>query len=543
MKKRIKTLLLSVLTEKNAIITEEIGICSIAAYLRKENFDVELINSSRKYLDLERIYEMKPDLIGLPVYSTTEKVVYEVCKKIKEKVPNTKICFGAYWPTLCGDILMEKYPMVDFIIKGEGEIVFKNLVTAMENDSGYSNVKGLLYRDGDKIIENEREALIEDLDSLPFPERDLLRNNMLKYAYISTSRGCKANCSFCWHNDFWGTNGKNQWRGRSPENVVREVKQIVDEYNVNRFWFIDDSFEDCNKSCPNRMWEIAEKIIENNLHISYETYFRAEVYKQFDEKKIKLLKDSGFVGTIFGIESGNAEDLKLYNKPATAEDNYNTIKYFRDNDIAIDIGFINFNPYSTIKRLSENVDYLEKTCFASVLYYLVERCGITKFSNIYYKVKGDGLIINDDIDSCHSYRYVDEDVGKLSVYLYFKYHENENSKEYFYSKKIGSYIREEFKLLNHIKRQFPEFLSTIKAHEDYAWEVLHKVNKNNAKCFRELLSMTEGGWNKDKADKITEEYWNLKYFKSTSDDLERNRLSLYLKLNKAGIEPQQYFNI
>lgn len=543
MKKRVKTLLLSVLTEKNAIITEEIGICSIAAYLRKENFDVELVNSSRKYLDLERIYEMKPDLVGFPVYSTTEKIVYEVCKKIKEKLPDTLICFGGYWPTLCAENLMQKYPMVDFIIKGEGEVVFKNLLTVLENEGDLGDVKGLVYRKNYEICENEREKLIEDLDSLPFAERDLLRNNMLKYAYISTSRGCKANCSFCWHNQFWGTTPKNQWRGRSTDNVVKEIKHIVDEYKVNRFWFIDDSFEDCNSTCPNRMWEIAEKIIANNLNISYETYFRSEVYKLFDDKKMKLMKDSGFVGTIFGIESGNQEDLKLYNKIASAEDNYNTIKYFRDNDIAIDIGFINFNPYSTFKKLNENIDYLEKTYFASVLYYIVERCGITKFSNIYYKVKGDGLLIEDNINNCHSYRYINENIGKLSDYLYYGYHENENSKEYFYSKKIGSYIREEFKLLNHIKRQFPEVADMIRKHEDMAWETLHKINKSNSQCFRELLSMTEDGWNRDKADKITNEYLNLNYLKSNSDELEKNRLSLYLKLDKKGIQPNQYFNI
>lgn len=539
----MKTLLLSVLTEKNAIITEEIGICSIAAYLKGKGCDVELINSSRQYLDFQAIYNIKPDLIGIPVYSTTEKIIYEVCTKIKENLPEVQFCFGGYWPTLCSENLMEKYSLIDYIIKGEGEIVFYNLVKALSEGISVENIKGLVYRKDNKIYSNEREELIEDLDTLPFPSRDLLKNNMLKYAYISTSRGCNANCSFCWHTQFWNTNSKNQWRGRTPENVIKEIKHIVDEYKVNRFWFIDDSFEDCNKDCPNRMWEIAEKIIESNLHISYETYFRAEVYKRFDEKKMKLLKDSGFVGTIFGIESGNQEDLKLYQKIASVEDNLNTIKYFRDNDIAIDIGFINFNPYSTIEKLSDNIDYLEKTYFASVLYYMVERCGITKFSKIYYKVKEDGLLIEDKINNCYSYKYVNEDIGKLSDYLYYKYHDNENSREYFHAKKIGSYIREEFKLLKHIKRQYPDIANIVKEHEDRAWNVLKKVNKSNSQCFRELLSMTKSEWNENKAEEITEEFLNLDNLKKSSYELEKNRLSLYLKLNRLGIKPEQYFNI
>ena len=94
----------------------------------------------------------------------------------------------------------------------------------------------------------------------------------------------------------------------------------------------------------------------------------------------------------------------------------------------MDIGFINFNPYSTFERLHKNVDFLEETVFASVLYYLVERCGITKFSKIYDRVNADGLLLQSTDTGCYSYRYTHEEIGKLSDFLYYRYHENEGSK-------------------------------------------------------------------------------------------------------------------
>ena len=546
-KKKTKILLLSVLTEKNAIITEEIGICSIAAFLEKDGFEVALINSTRSYLDFEQIYKAKPDLIGVTMYSTTENVVFETCKTIKEKLPDVKFTIGGYWPTLYGKKLLEKYSLYDYAICGEGELAFRDLANAIEFGRDVSTIGNLLYRENNRIIENQRQELIEDLDSLPFPRRDLLLNNKLKYAYISTSRGCMASCSFCWHENFWGTKGHNRWRGRSPQNIVAEIKEIVDKYGVNRFWFIDDSFEDYDKGNSNRMWDIAQLIVDEGLDITYETYFRSEVYKRFDDEKMKLIKDSGLVGIVFGTESGNEEDLKLYNKPASVIDNLRSIEYFRENDIAVDIGFINFNPYSTFENLRKNIDFLEKTKFASVLYYIVERCGITEFSSLYYKLKEDDLLIKEENLGCYSYHYVNEDIGKLSKFLYYKYHENENSKEYFYAKKIGSIIREEFKIINYLKRSFGEQSDVIRQiiieNENRAWEYLERINSSNAQCFRELLDMAEKGFSQTSAENITEKYLNLDYIKEISGLLEKNRLGLYMRLKNEGVPPEMYFNL
>jgi len=262
---------------------------------------------------------------------------------------------------------------------------------------------------------------------------------------------------------------------------------------------------------------------------------------------MKPILDQRYIKNLIVTESGNEHDLKLYNKPASVIDNLRSIEYFRENDIAVDIGFINFNPYSTFDNLRKNIDFLEKTKFASVLYYIVERCGITEFSAIYFKLKDDGLLIEEDNLGCYSYHYLNEDIGKLSNYLYYKYHENENSKEYFYAKKIGSIIREEFKIIKYLKRSFGKNSEVIKQiiidNENRAWGYLEKINYSNAQCFRELLDMTEKGFCLTDAERITEKYLNLEYIKGISGLLEKNRLGLYMRLKKEGVPPDLYFSL
>src|SRR5699024_11016396 len=220
------------------------------------------------------------------------------------------------------------------------------------------------------------------------------------------------------HRHFWGTNRDNCWRGCSPQYIVGEVKQLVEEHGINRFWFIDNSFEDHAPGDKDRMINIAQGIIDSKVNISYETYFRAEVYKRFTPESIEIMRQSGLVGTIIGIESGNKEDLLLYRKRASVEDNYKVIEFFRNNGIAVDIGFINFNPYSTFEKLRKNAEYLYKTKYGSALYYFVERCGITSFSDILQQVKSDGLLLDSHESSPYAYRYECDSVGKLSDFLY-----------------------------------------------------------------------------------------------------------------------------
>ena len=191
--------------------------------------------------------------------------------------------------------------------------------------------------------------------------------------------------------------------------------------------------------------------------------------------------------------------------------------------------------------MRKNAEYLYKTKYGSALYYFVERCGITSFSDILQQVKSDGLLLDSHESSPYAYRYECDSVGKLSDFLYYRFHGNEDSKEYFYAKKIGSIIREEFKLLNHIKRHYAETVPIVEATEELFWENIEKVNEHNTKGFLELVDLAEYGWDQKKAEEIANAYWNLQIMHEMSNKVEYIRLKLYMDLRKLGVSPNEYF--
>jgi anaerobic magnesium-protoporphyrin IX monomethyl ester cyclase len=161
-----------------------------------------------------------------------------------------------------------------------------------------------------------------------------LYSNKIKTASIFTSRGCTRNCSFCLSRDFW-----KKWRGRNPELVAAEINEIVEKTNIRRFIFQDNSFEDPGFD-KERMKNIAHFIKQLPKKITFYTMMRAEAYKVLDTETIEDLKEAGWASVLLGIEAGNDADLKLFNKTATLDDNYKSIRYFRNNGIRPYIGFM-----------------------------------------------------------------------------------------------------------------------------------------------------------------------------------------------------------
>lgn len=196
--------------------------------------------------------------------------------------------------TFSGKELLEKYPHIDFAIQGEGEITFLELVEALDAKKNLSDVLGIVYRFGNKVVENKSRPLIDNLDMLPFPDRDQFEqhNGKFQYVRLSTSRGCLGHCGFC--SSFAGRHQEGpRWRGRSPKNVVDEIEMLVKKYDFHTYDFVDSTFEDPGYKGKIRIEAIAREIINRNLDIFYNCCFRAENWSEKDNDLLRLLVDSG----------------------------------------------------------------------------------------------------------------------------------------------------------------------------------------------------------------------------------------------------------
>lgn len=398
--------------------TEHVGIGYLSAYLRKYNHTVKVLEIKEQDIQNEKKYipaltDCK--LIGFTTTCVTMKNIIHLVDIIKKHIPDSYIAFGGHMATFSGKNLLEKYTKIDFAMQGEGELTFLELVEALENKKDLSGVLGIVYRDKNKVVENKSRPLIDDLDMLPFPDRDQFEQHDGKVQYIrlSTSRGCLGHCGFC--SSFAGRYQSGPcWRGRSPKNVVDEIEMLVKKYNFHTYDFVDSTFEDPGYKGKLRIEAIAREIIDRKLDIFYNCCFRAENWSEKDTDLLKLLVDSGLEKVNIGFESGNDRGLKILNKRATMADNWRTIKTLRHFPfIYITFGFIMLHPYSTLQDVQDNAKFLHDTGIGQVIRHYFWMLEIYPGTPLEEQLKRDNLLDKqyEIDDGMYMYRFQNPEVS------------------------------------------------------------------------------------------------------------------------------------
>ena len=169
----LKTMLIAVCNDSINVAWEEIGICYIASYLRQNGYEVSLMQKKEEDIDFSFIEKLNPDIIGFTIYEGSKKSTFNTAFKIKQRLPGVLMCGGGAYPTYCYEELLQEAPFFDFAIRGEGERTFLELLRRIENGENLCGLKGLVYRHSDKIVVNDEQNLIEDLNILTFPARDI----------------------------------------------------------------------------------------------------------------------------------------------------------------------------------------------------------------------------------------------------------------------------------------------------------------------------------------------------------------------------------
>jgi len=307
-------------------LTEEVGLYPpmgllyIASYARKMHgarVQIEILDAQVEKMNYKQIRQYladkKPDVVGISCMTFLLIDALKVARTAKEVDPQIHVIIGGTHPSIYPEEMLSQSE-IDMIVRGEGEYVFSEFLAAYESGKSYAGIKGLGYKKNGKNILNPSREFIEDLDRLPFPDRDFLPYK--KYYNVLgkgrevmtgllTSRGCPFNCIFCTPKD-----GKI-CRMRSPENVVREIEECYAK-GITDFDIIDDTFI-INKK---RTIAIADLIIKRGLKITMDVRARVDTVNQ---EVLDKIARAGCTRIRFGVESGDPEILKNLRKGITIE--------------------------------------------------------------------------------------------------------------------------------------------------------------------------------------------------------------------------------
>lgn len=330
----------------------------LAAVLLEKGYQPAIVEGYMERLDYNtiesRIADHKPEVLAIHlVYNWEDNHnLYAFISKIKAKYNIGHVTVYGYYPTFAYEEILARCPEIDTCMLGENEITITRLMETLPN---YEGLLGLAYRSPKGITASKGE-LIRDLDSLPFPIRKATSYPGGE-VNIFGSRGCYGGCTFCYINPYYGAEEMHcaKWRGRSPENIIAEIDQIIAETNYRYFYFTDPNFYGPGKAGKERVLKLAALLKERHIRFGIEA--RAN---DIEPETTKALVDAGLQHILVGLESGKNESLKRLNKLTTVADNENALAVLRQAGIEPSVGFIMFEPDSTIDDLKINLDFLKR---------------------------------------------------------------------------------------------------------------------------------------------------------------------------------------
>lgn len=504
-------------------VTEYMGVSYIMSTLRQHGFECEIIMLKKG--EYRKIFSMidfnKNNILAFSFYCDTVEDVLSCSAAVKSIYPETNIVLGGPNTKYYEKQILEENPQIDIVIVGEGEETFFELAQfIIEKKGSLHNIKGLYYRQNQRIVQTENRNVIENLDELPFPSRDIQAKYPQEYLYITGSRGCSGNCSFCY--ETINKNGKKV-RCRSAKNIVDEMEFIINRYNIKSFQFTDATFEDNDLINYTRSLSIFDEILNRNLKVNISIFSRAEIVANLPDDYLKKAKIAGLESVFIGLEAGNENDLRLYNKRATVYDNTVAIKKLKQHHIPAVYGFINFNPYSSYETLKQNSEFLFSTGIGYNIRPFLTRLEVFPQSAIRKRLIKDKLMSSNTDYKTDIYSYDFQDIRiKRLVNIFSSL--PIDGRQYGIDHLITLYQNRIVNNYGEYRESFESLFSSIEHIREEKLDL-------NVKCFNTCVDMIYDNASDDMA---------LKFLRETKIDrydaeLRNIHVKLLMKMNRRGI--------
>ena len=334
-----------------------------------------------------RISQADPDVVGIScLLSSGADEAYRCAHLAKAYRPNLPVVLGgAHVSAMPREALAQAG--IDYVIIGEGEESFCELLACIEHGRSVEHIDGIAYHRDDEMIVRPKTRFISDVDNIPWPARHLIDLNRYvenyriyrerhmegfghvrsvqsrRYTPMLTSRGCPYRCYYCAKEVVWG----HLYRARSPESVVDEMEHLVREHAVEEIHFEDENWA----GDPARAMAICREILRRGLHVTW-SVTNGLALAAMSEELLTLMKEAGAIGVTMSLESGSDRVCReLIDKPLDREKAKRMIALIKSLDLDLFVCFMLGFPGETLDevyqtvRLAEELD-LDKFGFALV---------------------------------------------------------------------------------------------------------------------------------------------------------------------------------
>jgi len=339
-----------------------LGVEYLAAILKAHGHQVDVVvdsefNSRPEISKVERenlleLKRLKPDIIGFSVVTPRYQWYLKMARLIKNELQAPTI-FGGHHPTAVPEVVIEN-DCVDMVCVGEGEYAMLELINSMEKGEKRFDIQNIFFKLDGKVVKNDIRPLIQDLDNLPFPDKDIWKGRLHPSYYdnysIITRRGCAFGCTFCSNNylrKICHRKGK-YLRRRSVDNVIDELVQAKKKYPLRRVVIVDDHFTDDKQWLEGfvQRYKAEIKLPFNCLtHINF-----------MDRERALLLKEAGCWLLMLGIQTGS-EYLrrKILNRHETNDQARRIAKICHETGLRFSIDHIFDLPFDKYEYLIESL--------------------------------------------------------------------------------------------------------------------------------------------------------------------------------------------
>jgi radical SAM superfamily enzyme YgiQ (UPF0313 family) len=382
----------------------------IAGVLMKEGYDVVIYNQDMHhypdqhlttYLDNNRF-----DMVGVSIVAGYYQ--YQKLLKISNAINRSRqrpfYVIGGHGPTPEPEFFLRR-TLADAVVMGEGEITAIELMKALADKRSLHGIKGIAFRDGDKMFINERRPLIEDIDTIPFPAYELFPVDYYKLKRsphtsnndftmdVLSGRGCNFKCNFCYRMD-------PGIRPRSNESIIEEIRLLKQNYNITYIIFQDELL----MSSMERTVSLSEDFIKNKLNIKWNCQGRLNYAKP---ELLNLMKKAGCVFINYGIEAMDDIVLKNMNKALTTKQIVKGIEATLKSGISPGFNIIFGNIGENKETLNKGVEFLLKYDDCSQLRTIRP---VTPYpgSPLYYYAIEKGLL--KDVEDFYENKHVNSDL-------------------------------------------------------------------------------------------------------------------------------------